>query len=399
MRGHEEGGSGSGGPPLVRAPVRSRTVPVSLRRVLWGAFLLVDGAVLLVTAAAYAALYLNPGIFWWAQLLAVGLPVLAGLVHVLALAALLARRWVLFGVHAVMIVLLAVRLVPFEQLRPRPDPGAHDLVLMTLNVPRHGPSAEQLTADVTALIQAERPLFIGLQETGVGRLDAPPYRPVIASYVSPAVDTMGYELAVPQDWTTHMPIIFRPDAPGELIVEDQEQTVLRGGSDDTGRSRMVRTLFRWQGRSAVHYNLHLRSFGREKPWDGNIQIFRPASWMPFLRRYRTAYRRRALEIAEIADRIDAETLPVIISGDLNATSDHWAYRRLARGRTDAFRRVGTGWGGTYHATLPLIRIDYVIAGPEWEFVDAYVPDVRLSDHRPVVARLRWRTESAGTRSR
>jgi len=374
-------------------------VPASLRRVLWGVFLLVDGAVLLVTAVAYAALYLNPGIFWWAQLLAVGLPVLAGLVHVLALVALLARRWVLFGVHAVVIVLLAVRLVPFEQLRPRPDPGAHDLVLMTLNVPRHGPSAEQLTADVTALIQAERPLFIGLQETGVGRLDAPPYQPVIASYVSPAVDTMGYELAVPQDWTTHMPIIFRPDAPGELIVEDQEQTVLRGGRDDAGRSLMVRTLFRWQGRSAVHYNLHLRSFGREKPWDGNIQIFRPASWMPFLRRYRTAYRHRAREIAEIADRIDAETLPVIISGDLNATSDHWAYRRLTRGRTDAFRRVGTGWGGTYHATLPLIRIDYVIAGPEWEFVDAYVPDVRLSDHRPVVARLRWRTESAGTRSR
>ena len=370
-----------------------------MRRALWVLFFVLDGAVLLATAVGYAALYLNPGPFWWAQLVAVGLPVLAGLVHVLAFVLLLAKRWALFGVHAAVIALLLLRLVPFGQLRPRPEPRPTDLVLMTLNVPRHGPSAEQLTADVTALIQAERPLFVGLQETGVGRRDEPPYRPVIASYVSPAVDTMGYELAIPQDWTTHMPILYRPDAPGELVVEDQEQTVHTDGPDDPGRSRVVRTLFRWQGRSAVHYNLHLRSFGREKPWDGNVQPFRPASWLPFFRRYRTAYQQRAREIAAIADRIDSETLPVLISGDLNATSDHWAYRRLARGRTDAFRRVGIGWGGTYHATLPLIRIDYVIAGPQWEVVEAYVPDVRFSDHRPVVARLRWRGDSTAARSR
>ena len=370
-----------------------------MRRALWFLFFVVDAAVLAATAVGYVALYLNPGPFWWAQLVAVGLPVLAGLVHVLALALLLAKRWALFGLHAVVIALLLVRLVPFGQLRPPPEPAAGDLVLMTLNVPRHGPSAEQLTADVTALIQAERPLFVGLQETGVGRLDAPPYEPVIASYVSPAVDTMGYALAVPEDWTTHMPIIYRPDAPGELVIEDQEQTVLRDGPDDPGRSRMVRTLFRWRGRSAVHYNLHLRSFGREKPWDGNVQLLRPTSWLPFFRRYRTAYQQRAREIAQIAERIDSETLPVLISGDLNATSDHWAYRRLARSRTDGFRRVGTGWGGTYHANLPLLRIDYVLAGPEWEFVDARVPDVRFSDHRPVVARLRWRDESAEARSR
>lgn len=370
-----------------------------MRRALWLLFFVVDAAVLAATAVGYAALYLNPGPFWWAQLVAVGLPVLAGLVHALALVLLLAKRWVLFGLHAVVIALLLARLVPFEQLRPRPDARAGDLVLMTMNVPRHGPSAEQLTADVTSLIQAERPVLLALQETGVGRLDAPPYEPVIASYVSPAVDTMGYALAVPEDWTTHMPIIYRPDTPGALAVDAQEQTVLRDGPDDPGRSRVVRTLFRWQGRAAVHYNLHLRSFGREKPWDGNVQLLRPASWLPFLRRYRAAYQQRAREVALVAERIDSETLPVVISGDLNATSDHWAYRRLARGRTDGFRRVGTGWGGTYHANLPLLRIDYVIAGPEWEFVDARVPDVRFSDHRPVVARLRWRGESAEGRSR
>src|SRR5690606_31862954 len=116
-------------PPVPASPVR---------RVLWLLFFVVDAAVLLATAVGYAALYLNPGPFWWAQLVAVGLPVLAGLVHVLALALLLAKRWALFGLHVAVIALLLLRLVPFEQLRPPPEPGADDLVVMTMNVPRHG---------------------------------------------------------------------------------------------------------------------------------------------------------------------------------------------------------------------------------------------------------------------
>ena len=367
-----------------------------MRHLLWLLFLLLDGLVLLAAAAGYAAAYLNPQPFWWAQLLAVVLPVLAGLVLLLAVVPLVAKRGALLAVHLVLLVLLAVRLVPAEQLRPRPEARPGDLVLLTMNVPRYGPSAERLTADVTALLRAERPVFVGLQETGAGHRDDPPYRPVIASYVSPAVDSMGYELAIPPDWATWQPILIRPEAPGELVVEDQVQAEY---SDGRGRSRVVRTLFRWQGRAAVHYNLHLRSFGEEKPWDGNVQLLRPRSWLPFLRRYRTVYRQRAAEIEQIAERIDAETLPVLISGDFNATAANWGYRRLARGRTDAFRRVGTGWGGTYHAHLPLVRIDYVIAGPEWELVEAHVPDVRFSDHRPLVVRLRWRPRPDSTAAR
>lgn len=367
-----------------------------MRPLLWLLFLLLDGLVLLATVAGYAAAYLNPRLFWWAQLLAVGLPVLAVLVALLAVVPFVAKRRVLLAVHLALLLLLAVRLVPAEQLRPRPEARPGDLVLLTMNVPRYGPSAERLTADVTALLRAERPVFVGLQETGAGHRDDPPYHPIIASYVSPAVDSMGYGLAIPPDWTTRQPILIRPDAPGELVVEDQVQTEYSDGPADRGRSRLVRTLFRWQGRAAVHYNLHLRSFGEEKPWDGNVQIFRPRSWLPFLRRYRTVYRQRAAEIEQIAERIDAETLPVLISGDFNTTTDNWGYRRLTRGRTDAFRSVGTGWGGTYHANLPLVRIDYVIAGPEWELVEAHVPDVRFSDHRPLVVHLRWRSRSDST---
>ena len=367
-------------------------LPTLLRRALWTLFLVVDGLVLAAAAAGYAAVYLSPRTFWWAQLLAIGLPALALLVLAFALVPILAKRWGVFALHAVLLVLLAVRLVPFAQLGPDPEARPDDLVLLTMNVPRHGASAEQLTADVTALLEAEQPTLVGMQETGSWHRDEPPYRPAIASYVSPAVDSLGYGLEIPPDWSTSLPVLVRDAAPGDFTVEDQSQTELRDGPDDTGRTRIVRTLFQWQGRSAVHYNVHFRSFGTEKPWDGNVALLRPATWLPFLRHYRTVYRQRAREVAEVAERIDAETLPVIISGDFNATPANWGYRQLANGRTDAFRRAGTGWGATYHSQLPLVRIDYVVAGPQWEVVSAVVPDVRFSDHRPLIVRLRWRGE-------
>lgn len=379
--------------PLGLAPL------ASVRRLLWFLFLLVDGLVLFAVAAAYAAAYLSPRTFWWAQLLAIGLPFLALLFAGLTLVPVLAKRWGLLAVHIAVIAILGLRLIPFAQLRPDPPPAPDDLVLMTMNVPRHGPSAERLTADVTALLEEKRPSLVGLQETGSWHLDDPPYRPVIASYVSPAVDSLGYALEIPPDWSTSLPILVRAGAPGDFVVEDQSQTEINEGRGDTGRSRFVRTLFRWHNRAAVHYNIHLRSFGMEKPWDGDVHPLRPRTWVPFLRRYRKVYEQRAREIEQIAERIDAETLPVIISGDFNGTPNNWGYRQLVRDRRDAFRRAGTGWGGTYHAKLPLVRIDYIVVGPEWEVIHAEVPDVRFSDHRPLVARLRWRDEDPAARSR
>src|SRR5690625_5969033 len=80
--------------------------------------------------------------------------------------------------------------------------------------------------------------------------------------------------------------------------------------------------------------------------------------------------------------IEAEDVPVIIAGDLNSTPNNLVYRRLADGRQDVFRRAGRGWGMTYHNRLPVVRIDFILVGPEWDVVDAYVPRVWLSDHRP-----------------
>ncbi len=361
-----------------------------MRRLFWFVFALFDGAVLGLAAAGWVAAYLDPRPFWWAALAAVGLPAFALVLVALAAVLVTRRRWRWAALHGAVLVVLALRLLPFERLGARPEPAQDDLVVMTLNAPRYGDSAERLTAEVAALLAAERPDLLALQEAGAAHARRPPYRPVIASYVQPAADSLGYRLAIPPDWTTELPLLVRRGAPGDFAVLDQSQHTLGEGPEDRGASRYVRTHFRWQGREGVHYNLHLRSFGVEKPWETALRPFEPSTWLPFLHRYRTAYQRRAAEVEQIAARLAAETLPVLLSGDLNATPDNWTYRQLAAGRTDAFRAVGTGWGGTYRADRPLVRIDVVLADPAWEAVAAHVPDVQLSDHRPVVARLRWR---------
>ena len=363
-----------------------------MRRLLWPLFVLLDTLVLGLAGLGYAAVYVDPRAFWWGELVAVALPALAVLLLVLTAVPAVAKRWGWVALHAVVVLVLALRLVPFERLGTLPDRAPDDLVVMTLNVPRYGPSAEQLTADVVGLLDAEQPTLVGLQETIAQQRFRPPYRPVIASYVQPAVDTLGYLLAIPPEWKTYQPILIRPDAPGRLTVLEQSQEKLASGWEDRGASRYVRTRFRWQGREAVHYNLHLRYFGQEKPWEEDVRLLQPATWLPFLRRYRAAYRLRAAEVEHIARQIEAETLPVIISGDFNATANNWGYHQLAEGRLDAFRIAGVGWGGTYRADLPVVRIDHVLVDPAWEVVAARVPDVAFSDHRPLVVRLRWRDE-------
>ncbi len=79
--------------------------------------------------------------------------------------------------------------------------------------------------------------------------------------------------------------------------------------------------------------------------------------------------------------------PVVIMGDFNNPPRGMLYHRFTSGFADAFRCAGFGYGYTYKSSLPVMRIDYVLAGDGIKVKKAFVPRCAASDHRPMVADL------------
>lgn len=99
---------------------------------------------------------------------------------------------------------------------------------------------------------------------------------------------------------------------------------------------------------------------------------------------------RAKQVREIRAVIDSTHYPVILAGDFNDTPSSFTYRRLKGGMTDGFREVGDGFGGTFRYLGGVLRIDYVLYDDHFAGVDYYMPADDLSDHKAVIAGLKFR---------
>lgn len=119
---------------------------------------------------------------------------------------------------------------------------------------------------------------------------------------------------------------------------------------------------------------------------------------------------RRMEINDLLQRIEAETLPIIWIGDFNLTDLSLEYRWITTRFTDTFREVGHGMGFTFpdlqeasvldsvqilpdnfpdHLPTPLfLRLDYAFHSEEFMGVSAYIHHTSGgSDHRPLVVEL------------
>ncbi len=384
---------------MASARARPSSQPVPRRRslaarVLWALWALVDGALVAVVAAGLMAAHVPSGPFWWAQLAAVGLPYTVGALAVATLVPLVARRraWVL--VHALLLAVVVWRSVPGSFAAPAPlgAPGPDDLVVMTFNLPTAGPSREALGDSAVAFVRKMAPDVLLMQDAWAYQPTSGP--PVQQSVQVAAVEgRLPYRLVLPAMAAgaegTGVPVLVRRER-GVTVVEQEDVQL----GQDHDASLAIRTHLRWRGRDFVLYNVHLRSFGEMKPWDDpSVGLGRPASWLPYLRQYRGVYARRGRETELLAERIRQETLPVVVAGDFNSTADNRTVQQIRTAgavRADAFRAAGgLTWGRTYHASRPVVRIDFVLVDPALDVVGADVTDVGFSDHRPVRTHLRW----------
>ncbi|MDX1349449.1 MAG: endonuclease/exonuclease/phosphatase family protein [Putridiphycobacter sp.] len=142
------------------------------------------------------------------------------------------------------------------------------------------------------------------------------------------------------------------------------------------------------------YNAHLGSirlqdrdyafFGDEET--GKIYKRNPEEQM-ILKRLKTAYEKRAIQIEKVMESVKQSPYPVIFCGDLNDTPVSYCYRQLNNVLLDAFVVSGNGIGTTYIGKIPSNRIDYIFYSTEMTSDLFTTHDVIFSDHKPISARI------------
>ncbi len=96
---------------------------------------------------------------------------------------------------------------------------------------------------------------------------------------------------------------------------------------------------------------------------------------------------RPEQVERVMADIEECSLEAIVAGDFNDNPMSYTYHRLMKGRKDTFVEAGKGFGATYSALWPFIRIDYILYPKHFKPVSNHIPRLKYSDHFPVIAEI------------
>lgn len=94
--------------------------------------------------------------------------------------------------------------------------------------------------------------------------------------------------------------------------------------------------------------------------------------------------RRPKQVDQVFSDIESCPIESFVCGDFNDNPMSYTYYRMTRGRKDAFREAGKGFGATFAHLWPMLRIDYVMIPERFGAIAYDIPKVEYSDHYPVV---------------
>jgi endonuclease/exonuclease/phosphatase family metal-dependent hydrolase len=94
------------------------------------------------------------------------------------------------------------------------------------------------------------------------------------------------------------------------------------------------------------------------------------------------YRHRQYQLRYLHDLLSKATKPVIVAGDFNAFwGNHEIYLFM---HAAGLRSANLLELPSFPARVPRVELDFVLVSSEIEVTDFRVPDVRYSDHRPLI---------------
>lgn len=114
----------------------------------------------------------------------------------------------------------------------------------------------------------------------------------------------------------------------------------------------------------------------------NIHVLPPRTW-----EYAKAH---AAELDLLATAMELEPLPIVVTGDFNATSASAFHGRVIRTLDDAWNLANSGGGATWPNgvfPLPPMRLDHVYLSRDLTITTIRIGTGTNSDHRPLVAEL------------
>ncbi len=136
------------------------------------------------------------------------------------------------------------------------------------------------------------------------------------------------------------------------------------------------------------YNCHLESYAISlsnvwKAVKGDRKMFQETG-----RKMRRSIIKRPMQVDNVLSSIENSNTRSFVCGDFNDNPISNTYYRLAKGRSDSFTVAGHGFGASYRAFWPLIRIDYIFCPEGTSPVSHYTPKVDYSDHYPIISDIR-----------
>jgi len=132
------------------------------------------------------------------------------------------------------------------------------------------------------------------------------------------------------------------------------------------------------------YNLHLQSL-RIDPNDVKLDI--KTSENLFKRVSKTFSLQQSQAEMFLAHKAKCN-YKMIVCGDFNNTAYSYVYQKIKGDLQDAFAEGGNGFGRTFKFKYFPVRIDFILVDKSFEVNAFKTFDVQLSDHYPIIAKLK-----------
>jgi len=141
------------------------------------------------------------------------------------------------------------------------------------------------------------------------------------------------------------------------------------------------------------FNTHLQSFKFKEADYSDLEKIRVQddeglkASKNIVRKMRLAFKRRGVQAGMVKAELDKSPYPSIICGDFNDVPNSYTYFHIKGQWQDAFLKKGFGIGRSFIALAPTLRIDYILAHPDFTVKMFDMVDEGLSDHIMLVSDL------------